>query len=221
MNYGTPIVSIVDYNLDVRQENPSYLQTASIIVNNNSSPVPVNIMNFGSQSVINTIGVVGYVSNLPIVKAQILNGAVQLIGGYLGNISSLPPVLISSNIIVGSIVSTVPYPVTDKLIINNATLTASGSSPTFWIGGGKQIDIGIVISSATGTSLSFYFSLVTIDSSLNVPYANYNTTTFTTAGIYWLTIPQGNFLGDEGFIGYSISGTSTALTGTYVRVVVK
>jgi hypothetical protein len=218
MNYGTPIVSIVDYNLDVRQENPSLLNLNANIVNTTSSPVIVSIVNVSSAiGAVNTIGVIGYVSNLPVVKAQILSGNLNLLGGYISSLPNIQATIISTFITV----STIPATIYDGIIINGLTITLSGNSPSFTVGGGKQIDMGIVISTVTGTSVTFSFSVVALDSVLGVSYASYNTSTFTTSGVYWLTVPAGNFLGDTARVSYTVGGTSTSLTGTYVRVVVK
>jgi len=218
MNYGTPIVSIVDYNLDVRQENPSLLNLNANIVNTASSPVIVSIVNVSSAiGTVNTIGAIGYVSNLPVVKAQVLGGSLNLLGGYISSLPDIQATIISTVITV----STIPATIYDGIIINGLTITLSGNSPSFTVGGGKQIDMGIVISTVTGTSVTFSFSIVAIDSVLGVSYASYNTSTFTTSGVYWLTVPAGNFLGDTARVSYTVGGTSTSLTGTYVRVVVK
>ncbi len=225
MNYGTPIVSIVDYNLDVRQENPSLFNGTMLLVSSASSPIYANVVNLSSLTIINQVNAIGYVSNLPTVNAVVQGGVIQVNGGYLANISSLPPLAVSAisttvTVNITSSLNTIPNAVVDKLY-NIGTILNNGSASPFALGGAKQVDMGIVISSITGTSVAFNFSLVTVDGTLGVPYAIYNTSTFTTAGIYWMTVPQGNFLGDYAFVGYSVSGTSTALTGVWVRVVAK
>ncbi len=224
MNYGTPIVSIVDYNLDVRQDNPSLFNGTMLLVSSASSPIYANVVNLSSLNTINQITAIGYISNLPTVNTIVQGGVIQVNGGTLASISSLPPLAISAistpvavNI---SSIKNIPIAIVDNLYSIGSILNAGSTSP-FALGGAKQVDLGIVISSATGTSLTFYFSLITVDGTLGVPYATYNTSTFTTAGVYWMTVPAGNFLGDYAFVGYNVSGTSTALTGVWARVVAK
>ncbi|MEM3447372.1 MAG: hypothetical protein QXP38_00610 [Nitrososphaerota archaeon] len=114
VNYGTPIISIVDVNYDVRQLTPSNLLVNAYIQSSASSPVYVTglistivaIGSIGTVSSVASLGTVSSVGSLGIVSSVASLGTVSSIGS-LGIVSSVASIGIVSSVASIGIVSSV------------------------------------------------------------------------------------------------------------------
>ncbi len=226
VNFGTPIVSIVDYNFDVRQENPALLNTNVFVQSSTSTPIYTEVINLGS---LQTIQNIGYISYLPVITVgQVQGGVIAVGGGYISNISNLPPLAVTAissvvQVLNVGLVSTVPSAFYDSTIIAGRTLSGTGSTSPIFIGGAKQLDIAVVTSTAPTfvSTASLAFSVIAVESYTGIPITTYNfSSQLTSSGAIFLTLPAGTFLGDMVFLGYTANLSSVWLN-VYARVVAK
>ncbi|MEM4066502.1 MAG: hypothetical protein QXV17_06560 [Candidatus Micrarchaeaceae archaeon] len=147
VNYGTPIISIVDVNYDVRQLTPSNLLVNAYIQSSASSPVYVTglistivaIGSIGTVSSVGSLGTVSSIGSLGIVSSVGSLGTVSSIGS-LGIVSSVASIGIVSSVasigIVSSVASIGAVSSVGKIVdpvqaILTSTLLGIVSSPLF------------------------------------------------------------------------------------------
>ncbi|MEM3862259.1 MAG: hypothetical protein QW203_07250 [Thermoplasmatales archaeon] len=154
VNYGTPIISIVDVNYDVRQLTPSNLLMNAYIQSSASSPVYVTglistIVAIGSIGMISSIGSLGTVSSIGSL------GTVSTLGGIVDPVQAI---LTSTLLgVVSSPFYSAPVPVSTYItstFITNSTVL----STTVYLGGSKELDV-LLYAVASSLSSSAVYSL--------------------------------------------------------------
>jgi hypothetical protein len=111
-------------------------------------------------------------------------------------------------------------PVLDSLVLNNSTITASGSTGNLSIRGAKHVDVLIYVGTATGTP-SITFSLEIIEPTSDQVIRTYNGSSLTTEGADYITV-DGLTLGTTTKVTYDgVLNGSNYFSGVYCRVVAK
>ncbi|MEM0159893.1 MAG: hypothetical protein QW393_04015 [Candidatus Micrarchaeaceae archaeon] len=225
VNYGTPIISIVDVNYDVRQPNPAYLNLNAYIQSSTSSPVYVQVVSsiatVGSISTIGTVGIVSTVGSIGNISTLGIVSSVGYIGtiGTVQGLSTLP----------SSPLYSAPAPVSTFLISTLVEAVAYVTPYYVYIGGAKQLDIYIYAVASTLVSTATYSFSVNIapfardinGNNLASAPALFNSTLATNVPILFLSYTENSstYLGN--WIEITLQTISTLVYGTTLGVIPK